>query len=100
MRKTRTLRSNRRLPRSRNAVGFIRARPGRHRDRDGLERLDAVTAKLELRAGRDRDRDAGSDLDNLLSVAELAPHSPASGGEIPDFLDSAMGDGLRHGLWR
>src|SRR5208337_3070793 len=96
MRKTRTVRSNRRLPRSRNAVGFIRARPGRHRDRDRLERLDAVAAKLELRAGRDRDRDAGSDLDDLLAVAELAPHPSAAGGEIPDLLDRAMGYGPGH----
>src|ERR1700730_17677158 len=92
-------RSNRRLPFPRDGVGFLGARPRRHRDGNRFERLGAVAAKLEMRADQDRDRDTCGHLDDLLALAELAPRRAAASKEVPDLLDGATGDGSRHGFW-
>ena len=59
-----------------NRLAF--AGPRRHRGADRRERLEAERAELEARPDGDRDRGSGSDLDDLLVVAVLPPHLPAT----------------------
>src|ERR1700747_2805551 len=72
--------------------GLALARPRRHRRADHVEPLLAVARRMKICAGRYRHRDAGGELDDLFVVAELTPHPSAARGDIPDFLDRAMGD--------
>src|ERR1700757_4086206 len=85
-----SLRSNRRFPFAWDRIGFVGARPGRHRHADGFERFAAATAELEMRAGRNRNRNTLGNLGDLLLLSEPAPKPAASRGEVPDLLDCAM----------
>src|SRR5271163_155592 len=94
------VRLRRRRPGPFDRVGLAFAGPGRHRRADHLKPLVAVAAELEMRAGRYRKRYAGAELDELLIFAELAPHAPQAGEDVPNLLDRTVSHRFRDGLRR
>ena len=84
-----------RFPFSLYAIGFIRTRPRGHGDGDDAERFAVVGAKLEVGALRYGEGYAGGEGGDFFAVALFAPHFALSADDVPDFFDSAVGNGDR-----